>query len=516
MSDNDEVKLKPFLGIKPGKYLIILYIVIIIAVLFAILFLPGLVKPGTLYSFESVPENAVVFVDGKYQGATPCEVFVSAGSHEFTIEKKHFSTSVQTVDTGKRLFGSLIIPKKERYSVGVVLESADGFLSDGFLEFSGWGMIDTYYENYQPKAILGPLFNELQQAGYADTEKLSAFLYSVIPFVHNELLYSDFLDAVIVFEELKGRGPVTRSEDITADFTSLGFFQDAAKFIENLPFWFYSILNDENRESLSWYPAMQEEYGAFLRDYSNDFPSAQAAVNVNGSRFVMLSGGQFLMGADGNSFPYPAAVDDFFIMDQEVSNDLYRIFIADNQEWMKDNLDELISKGLVNQDYLKDFDSSEGNAPVNFVSWYAAEAFCAWFENKLPEYLSEYSVGLPDELQWEWAAITESEDGGVFNIGNAAGPQSTNGRYPNNSGLYDLRGNLWEWCDNWYAPAAPLITSRNPVYNEAYYGSYEGLEKSVRGGSWANDDSITVSTRGSQPPDWCTEFLGFRPILVKE
>ena len=81
--------------------------------------------------------------------------------------------------------------------------------------------------------------------------------------------------------------------------------------------------------------------------------------------------------------------------------------------------------------------------------------------------------------------------------------------------LFDLKGNLWEWCDNWYAPAAPLVTSRNSSYNEPYYGNYDAVEKTVRGGSWAND-SISISTRGSQPPSWCTEFLGFRPVLVRK
>ena len=517
MSDSDQIKLKPFLGIKPGNYLIILYILIIIGVVFALFFLPGIINPGTMYNFNSVPSNAVVFVDGKYIGATPCETYVSYGSHEIRITKKHFSDYTAEIETGRRIFGSLFIPRKEAFTAEVELISPGDFLNDGFKEFAKWGMIDTYYDNYQPKPVLRNLFSELKQVGYADTTELSAFLYSVIPFVHNEQLYSDFLDAVIIFEELSGRGPVERSDDITADFTELGFFQEAAGFLENLPFWFYSLLSDENRENrLNWYPAMQEEYGAFLRDYSNDYPSAQAAVTVNGLRFVMLSGGQFLMGADGNSFPYPAAVNDFFIMDREVTNDIYRLFLSENPGWTKDNIEELMGKKLVNRDYLKDFDSSDGNDPVNFVSWYAAEAFCKWFESKLPAYLDGYSVSLPDEHKWEWAGLTETDNTGVFNTGSPDGPMSADGRYPNNSGLYDLKGNLWEWCDNWYAPAAPLITSRNPAYNEAYYGKYSGVEKSVRGGSWANEDSIDISTRGSQPPEWCTEFLGFRLILVRE
>ena len=517
MSENDEVKLKPIMGIEPGKYLIILYLIIIAVVIFLLLFLPGIIRPGTLFKFDSVPQNSIIYVDGKYIGSTPCEAFISEGKHTFTIKKNYFKGVDGELVSGNRIFGSLFFPKKETLNEKVVLEDVEGFLTGAFKDFAEWGMIDSYFENFQPKPVLGPLLKDLKDSGYADIPELSGFLYSIMPFVHNELLYNDFVDAVFTFEEIRGSAPESLPKDIVESFTELKFFQDSAQFIENIPFWFYSLLTDESRENnLSWYPALQEEYGSFLRDFSNDFPAAQAAVTVNGLRFVMLSGGQFLVGADGASFPYPAAVDDFMVMDREVTNNLYRLFLAERTEWRFENIDKLIEEGLVNQDYLKDFENSEGDKPVNFISWYAAEAFCDWFQTKLPEYLSDYTVKLPDENQWEWAGTTEDEKSGIFNNSSKTGPLSVEGRYPNHSGLYDLKGNLWEWCDNWYAPAAPLITSRNPAYNEAFYSKYSGVEKTVKGGSWANDNDISISSRGSQPPDWCTEFLGFRPILVKE
>ncbi len=517
MSDNDQVKLKPIMGVEPGKYLLILYSVIIAAVLFFLLFFPGIIRPGTVYSFNSIPENAVVYIDGKYQGATPCKVFVPEGKHSVSIEKKYFNYISDEIISKNRIFGSLFSPKKENFSVTVDISDPEGFFSNSFREFAEWCMIDSFFDNYQPKPVIGPLFRDLQASGYNNTAELSGFLYSVIPFIHNEILYKDFLDAVVIFEEIKSGDSLNVKPGIVSSFTELSFFQDSVKFFENLPFWFYSLLSDENRENnVKWYPALQEEYGSFLRDFSNDFPAPQAAVTVNGMRFLMLSGGQFLIGADGNNFPYPAAVDDFMIMDREVTNDLYRLFLSENPDWRLENKDKLISDGLVNQDYLKDFDISEDNVPVNFISWFAADSFCNWLESKLPPYLSEYTVRLPDDHEWEWAALTESDSAGIFNDSSANGPLTVDGRYPGNSGFYDLKGNLWEWCDNWYAPASALITSRNPAYNEVYYGKYPGVEKSVRGGSWANDDNISISTRGSQPPEWCTEFLGFRPVLVKE
>ncbi|MDC7126224.1 MAG: SUMF1/EgtB/PvdO family nonheme iron enzyme, partial [Spirochaetales bacterium] len=467
------------------------------------------------YSFVSIPENTVVYVDGKYIGATPCKSYVSAGAHKITLEKKHFETSNENVVTKGRLFFSLFSKRKETYSATLKLTEPDKLMADSFNEFARWGMVDNFYENYQPKEVLTPLFVALKVSGFNNTVKMKSFLYSALPFVHNELLYEDFVNAVVIFEEITTGENVTISSNITETFTQLKFFKDSVKFMENLPFWFYTLLSEDNRESeVSWYPAVQEDYSVFLGDFQNDYPSAMARISIDGMSFIRLSGGQFLAGADGSSFPYPVAVKDMFIMDREVTNELYKLFLVENPDWRKENIDQLIAENLVNEDYLKDFEQSKDDQPVNFVSWYAANAFCKWFEKEMPDYMSDYDVKLPDEYQWEWAALTDSDDAGIFKSSSLNGALSVSGRYPNGSGIYDLKGNLWEWCDNWYAPAAGLITSRNPSYNEPYYGKYPGIEKVVRGGCWANDD-IKISDRGSQPPSWCTEFSGFRPILVK-
>jgi len=515
MSENDPIKLKPLFGMHPGKYLSILYALILLLIIFLLFFMPGIIKPGTVYKIETSIHKAAVFVDGAYAGSAPCDVFVPAGEHQITVSKKYYQDIQKDIVSGRKVFASLFAPRKEIFSAEMKLLEADALLESSFLEFANWGMIDTYFDNYQPEPVIGPLFNDLYNSGYSNTAELSAFLYSAMLFVHNELLYTDFTEALVWFEAIKTGDQVQTGASET-DFTEIPFFQNTSKFFENIPFWYYSLISDESRENdIDWYPAMQEEYGIFLRDFSNDFPSATAAVTVNGMRFIMLSGGQFLMGTDGNSFPYPAAVEDFMIMDREVTNDLYSIFLSEKPEWRLENLEKLIEQGSVNQDYLKDFTDPPSTTPVKYVSWYAADAFCSWLQSKLPAYLADYTVRLPDEIEWEWAALTETK-GGIFKESGLEGPASTEGRFPNNSGFYDLKGNLWEWCSNWYAPASSLISSRSPEYNESYISEYPGIEKAVRGGSWANESNISTSTRGSQPLAWCTDFLGFRPVLVKE
>ncbi|MEW5816746.1 MAG: SUMF1/EgtB/PvdO family nonheme iron enzyme, partial [Spirochaetota bacterium] len=82
--------------------------------------------------------------------------------------------------------------------------------------------------------------------------------------------------------------------------------------------------------------------------------------------------------------------------------------------------------------------------------------------------------------------------------------------------ISDLIGNLWEWCDTWYYPFDYCFSSvkEKDVSN---FTLHNGAEKSVRGGSWANlPETIKPWTRGSQPPSWCTPFLGFRPVIAQK
>ena len=85
MVENDEaVHLKPFLGLKAGKYLAILYASVIAVILFLTLVVPSLVHPGSIMQFTSVPEGAAVRVDDVYFGTSPCKFFVAQGKHTFT------------------------------------------------------------------------------------------------------------------------------------------------------------------------------------------------------------------------------------------------------------------------------------------------------------------------------------------------------------------------------------------------------------------------------------------------
>jgi formylglycine-generating enzyme required for sulfatase activity len=133
--------------------------------------------------------------------------------------------------------------------------------------------------------------------------------------------------------------------------------------------------------------------------------------------------------------------------------------------------------------------------PVEKVSWYEAVEFC----NRLTLYTGD-SYSLPSESQWEYACRAGTETN--FHFGNEAKPDLLNyfmadteeagttivGSYPPNPfGLYDMHGNVWEWClDDWHSDYFEAPTDGSPRLNE----SDKAL---LRGGSWYSPSRVNRS-----------------------
>jgi len=152
------------------------------------------------------------------------------------------------------------------------------------------------------------------------------------------------------------------------------------------------------------------------------------------------------------------------------------------------------------------------NYPMYYVSWNEAQEFI----RRLNEATGK-QYRLATEAEWEYAARGGNKSQGykysggyllndvawyTDNSGNATHPVGA--KRPNELGIYDMSGNVWEWCQDWYG-TYPSSSQRDPM------GSSSGSNRVIRGGGWGSDASYCrVSYRYYRTPDYRIINLGFR------
>ncbi len=242
---------------------------------------------------------------------------------------------------------------------------------------------------------------------------------------------------------------------------------------------------------------------------------------------ILIPASEFQMGSNASDVhddekPVHTVYVDAFYMDKyEVTNTQYKEFIDANPKWKKDQIPEKYHDG----NYLKYWDGNnypigKENHPVANVSWYGAMAYAKWAGKRLPT-----------EAEWEKAArgsLTgkkypwgNSIDFNNANHGRNIGDTTPVGSYPSNGyGLYDMVGNVWEWCldehdENFYRTSP----RRNPIAGADnvtdIVNSFMNLKswRVLRGGSWmrfARD--VKVYDRDHTFPTFSNDDLGFRCV----
>ncbi len=525
------VKLKPVFGIKPGIYLTVIYSIIILLGLFFILIYPGLKNNGSLVYVETLPGDTAVYVDNVYMGSTPAKFFVQKGESEIKIEKIYFKPVIMKKFIDGRVFGSVLFPKKLKIIHDLSLIDPEGFLKDRFKQLSSFGLIEDYYEHYQMPPLVSRTVSEFLSGTKTENNKiLYDFLYSMRVNLGSPEMVLDYMKAISLADN-----PDSSNEE--TDLSIIPDYFQKEKNSEGLVLGIIKAYPVNQRKNIIESLGKIEGVHTILNSLSQKYSDIQISkkpvpvgekIIINGmSKFIGFSSGSYLSGpplvestdpllddAILVSFPHIETVSDFYILEKEVTRKDYLLFLNENPDWEFENIDNLIENHLVTKDYLSLQDFTDGEKPVSNISWFAAKAYCEWLETKLPPNLSTYRIKLPTEAEWEAAAgfnATGTSNNIFLEFGVSAG-KSTDFTRIGKAGLYDTMGNLWEWCDNWYFPA----DSVNGSFGLAE-SIYEGAEKAVRGGSWANSEKeIKVSTRGSQNPAWCTPFLGFRPVLVRK
>lgn len=446
-----DVKLKNFLGMKPGKYLFILYSLILLAILFFLLVYPGLKESGSVVIFSSNPGTASVWTGSTYVGATPCKAFFPKGTYTVSFKKKGFEEKEIQLQVKGRIFMSRFIPRKMNVNTELILNAPDAIMNDAYTEFATYGLINSFSERYQPQSVLTEAVEAL--ASYTDKAKVENFLLGALRHAYSDYLLKDFVNAYSLLKD--GKMPSQGDTELAAAAVRLlDGRKDALCHLCACP---GRIGEAVSALAGTKQPELEAKVGQRTGD-----------ITVLGLELTEIPAGTYILGHSGKSgpfsesdpAPYSKAIGHLYISEQITQTD-FDTFIKENPKWK--------SEPEFRQE-------STDKVHVSNVSWHCAQAYCQYLTDRLPaEYKGKYIFRLPTEYEWEAYAQN--------------GKRSTQ--------------SLWDWCQNWYAPAEPFYSADIP-------DEYAGAEKAVRGGgkqAWI---------RGCQNPDWKTPFLGFRVVLAEK
>ncbi len=252
----------------------------------------------------------------------------------------------------------------------------------------------------------------------------------------------------------------------------------------------------------------------------------QIVLSPSDPNMVLVPAGEFQMGSndkasDGEKWVHTVYVDAFYMDVYEVTNAQYKMFVDANPQWQKDHTPWKYHDG----NYLKDWNGNnypigKGDHPVANVSWYAARAYAKWVDKRLPtqaEWEKAARGGLTGQ-RYPWGnSIDFSNANHARNVG---GTTPVGSYPPNRYGLYDMVGNVWEWCldelDRDFYKTSP---GRNPIagadsVTDIINGFFNRKSSRVlRGGSWSRfARDIKVSYVDYGPPNFSNDDFGFRCV----
>ena len=245
---------------------------------------------------------------------------------------------------------------------------------------------------------------------------------------------------------------------------------------------------------------------------NQDFTETAWGVNM---KMIWVEGGDFLMGCTSEQGNCESdeqnvrrvTVDGFYIGMLEVTQSQWEKVVGTSiyQQWTKAGYSGSLSRG-VGPDY-----------PMYCVSWDEAMEFCRLLSNKTGR-----TYTLPTEAQWEYAARGGNKNEGAKYAGSnmidavawytdnsGSSTHIVGSKRANALGIYDMSGNVWEWCKDWYASSYVSYDTNNPV------GPSSGSIRVNRGGSWSSSAShCRVAYRNNNSPGNRFNILGFRVVLL--
>ena len=480
-----------------------------------------------------------VYVNGQLKGNGLWQGRLNPGIYTFEakLDKHATATEQRTVAIGERL--ELTLQPEPRYgTLNVVTNPMDATIR---IAGKDYGTTPTTLKNF----LIGDYTVELSLPGYATA-------YEKVIITEGE--------TATVNATLQNRRQVTISSTPTGVNLSIdGQPAGTTPFNGSLTFGNHTLRIEQDGKQAEKQVTISQTGGEFNFSLAFGFETFTETVNGVSFKMVAIKGGSFQMGSNiGEPDEKPihsVQLNDFYLEETEVTVTQFAAFVMatgylTDAEKRVDNYGSYTwsKNGWVKKEgvtWLCDATGSRRlksgyNHPVLHVSWNDASEYCKWLYR-----VTGKKYRLPTEAEWEFASGNGSKhtlfswgDGHLIsakrkwaNVADDAAQRkygfpiiktqpyyedgfaesSTVAQFPaNDFGIYDLAGNVWEWCNDWYnSDYYKSSEPNNPI------GSLIGTDKVQRGGSWqVMEKFCRTANRGFAPLSCRQGDLGFRLALT--
>ncbi|MCK9302593.1 MAG: SUMF1/EgtB/PvdO family nonheme iron enzyme [Bacteroidales bacterium] len=476
---------------------------------------------GTLV-ITSTPENgAQVVIDGTPVGKTPyTNNKIASGTHQVQVIKEMFQASVTqsvTVKDGETENVTINMQPNFAEPVFKVDNNAEIWINDEMKGKGSWsGRLMT--GNYLIETRLPSYRAAKKSINFVAGDKKEIILDPPTP-IYGKLDISTTPSGATIFLNDKeyGKTPKIDAKVLIGEYSirlSKSGYEEKEKTIKVEEGQMIIVSETLEKIKQSAIVNATSSGNANTTNVKIDEVTSVKTFTVNGVTFDMMpvQGGTFTMGCTseqgsdccGSEKPsHRVTVSSFYIGKYEVTQKLWEAVMGNNPSGFKG-----------------------GNLPVEKVSWNDCQEFIRKLNSKTGK-----TFRLPTEAEWEYAARGGNKsngykysgsntlrdvawfgqwNGNTYDNGNSGEKtHSVGSKSPNELGIYDMSGNVYEWCQDWYGDYSSG-SQTNPT------GPSSGSSRVLRGGSWFNYARYCrVSNRNYDYPD-CRYFNdGFRLILVQ-
>ncbi len=507
------VKLPNLFGKKPLEYIVPLYSSLLVLILLVIFVVPGLVSPGTHFKIVSQPNKSAIYLNDVFYGTSPLEVFVPAGSYKLTLIYGDHGKTEKNIESAWTIFASLFGWFRHEVFVPIDISSSkQAILSEALSEAGIWALDPQHDQIYQAPPAL---YDATHTVLFAISKERPQTSETRVAPITRDLAQSFSLAALASSTSRQQLRDAARASFLMASASPSPSPLSLANSLRSLAENAKDILvSDGNLLDLE----LQKLFGAYQDSNGNPSRPAYQPVTLGNQRVV--SGITFV--------EFGSGTQKYFVMRDELNRKSYQRFIDDNPAWKPENADSLKKENLVTNDYLGDLplsgpqgfgqsnqQSSNQNAPVSGVSFYAAQAYIAWFnKTQVDPSLKAlgYKASLPSAEQWLRARKAVEQSGRLGSAWFAKDAQRTQSEFSTNKNglLNDMDGSLWEWTLSPYTPGLSLNGKQEQTITAFDYQLYQ-----IVGGSWINRaNEVIIDAPAGMLASSTFPYLGFRLALV--